>query len=59
VKALIFCGLKLINEGISIKLMNIITNFNKYSHQEEVRFTKNTRIQVLLTEKKKKIKKKI
>jgi len=39
--------LKLINEGISIKLMNIITKFNEYSHQEEVRFTKNTKIEVL------------
>ncbi|MBA7531069.1 hypothetical protein ES705_23280 [subsurface metagenome] len=39
--------LKLIDEGISIKLMNIITKFNEYNHQEEVRFTKNTRIEAL------------
>jgi len=39
--------LKLIDKGISIKLVNIITKFNEYSHQEEVRFTKNTKIEVL------------
>jgi ssDNA-binding replication factor A large subunit len=39
--------LKFIEEGISIKLMNIITKFNEYSHQEEVHFTKNTKIEVL------------